>query len=75
MPNDNLECVVVTVDDQYLPKIQSVVVALQLAGMQVDNVMATVGIITGQISQSKMQSLLSVPGVAAVELDQEMRAI
>ncbi|WP_250123569.1 hypothetical protein [Chroococcidiopsis sp. CCMEE 29] len=75
MSDEKVERVVVTVDDQHLPTIHSVAVALQSAGMQVDNVMPTVGIITGEVSQTKMAALESVPGVAAVELDQEMHAI
>ncbi len=75
MSSEKIERVVVTVDDQHLPQIQSVVAQLQSAGMQVGNVMATVGIVTGEVSQAKMQTLESVTGVAAVELDQDMQAI
>ena len=75
MAVEQVERVVVTVDDAYLPTIQALATALEGAGLRVTNVLATVGIITGEVSRLKIHSLEALPGVAAVELDQEMRAI
>jgi hypothetical protein len=75
MADTPLEPVLVTVDDQHLAAIQTVVDALRLAGLQVTNVMPTTGIISGKVSHDKRQALASVPGVAAVEPDEEMHAI
>jgi hypothetical protein len=75
MPNTAAQRVVVTVNEQALTNIQSVVKALQDAGLQVSNVLATTGIVTGSIDTAKRPELNKVAGVAAVEADQEMRAI
>ena len=75
MSDEQVERIIVTVDDQNLPIIQSVVTALQSAGMKVDQVLAVTGIITGAVSPSKLEGLRSLPGVAGVEVDREMQAI
>ena len=75
MSEEEVEPIVVTVDDQNLPIIQSVVTGLESAGMKVDQVLPVTGIITGAVSQSKLEALRSVPGVAHVEVDREMEAI
>jgi enamine deaminase RidA (YjgF/YER057c/UK114 family) len=75
MSDEQVERIIVTVDDQNLPVIQSVVTALESAGMTVDQVLPVTGIITGAVSPSKLEGLKSVPGVAGVEVDREMQAI
>lgn len=75
MPDEKLQHILVTVDDQNLEKIQDVTTALQSAGMQVDKVMLITGIITGKSTPAKIQNLLKVPGVINIELDEEMHAI
>ena len=75
MSEEELEQIVVTVDDQNLPIIQSVVTGLESAGMKVDRVLPVTGIITGAVSQSKLEGLRKVSGVAHVEVDREMKAI
>jgi hypothetical protein len=75
MSDEQVERIIVSVDDQNLPVIQSVATALESAGMKVDEVLPVIGIITGEVAQSKLEGLKSVPGVANVEIDQEMQAI
>lgn len=75
MADPTNEQVVVTVNDQHLATIQTVANALRSAGMTVTNVMPTTGVITGEVSKANLSSLTSVPGVDAVEPDQEMHAI
>jgi hypothetical protein len=75
MSDEQVERIIVTVDDQNLPVIQSVVTALRSAGMKVDQVLPVTGIITGAVSPSKLEGLRSLPGVAGVEVDREMQAI
>ena len=75
MSDEQVERIIVTVDDQNLPVIESVVAGLQSTGMNVDRVMPVSGIITGEVARSKLEQLRSVPGVAGVEVDREMRAI
>jgi hypothetical protein len=67
--------VIVTVDKQHRSDVNSVVIALQTAGMNIGNVLSTAGIITGEVSQAKMQQLKTISGVADVEIDQEMQAL
>jgi hypothetical protein len=75
MSEEEVEPIVVTVDDENLAIIQSVVTGLESAGMQVDRVLPVTGIITGAVSLSKLEGLRKVPGVAHVEVDREMEAI
>jgi hypothetical protein len=72
---DKVVGVIVTVDDQHLPEIESVAGALRSAGMQVERVMPTIGIITGKVSDDKRQDLTRIAGVASVEIEGEMYAI
>ena len=75
MNEDLLDAVIITIDDQHLESIQTVADALMLAGMKVSGVLPTVGIISGSVARAAIGTLKTVRGVAAVELDQEMRAI
>ncbi|MFO0820866.1 MAG: hypothetical protein U1A77_23160 [Pirellulales bacterium] len=75
MEKSSIERVIVTVDDEHLEGIDSVAAALRVAGMQVTEILSTVGIISGQAPQECRQKLESVRGVKAVESDGEMRAI
>ncbi len=75
MSDEQVERIIVTVDDQNLSVIESIVTALESAGMKVEQVLAVTGIITGEVAQSKLAALRSVPGVAGVEVDREMQAI
>jgi hypothetical protein len=75
MPNNQHQRIVVTIDDQHLPEIQTIASSLRMAGMRVDNVLSVTGIITGEVSQIRINELRDVSGVANVEPDEEMRAI
>jgi methylmalonyl-CoA mutase cobalamin-binding subunit len=67
------EHVVVTVDEMHVDRIQQVADALRQAGFEVNQVLGTSGIITGNVEPSKRASLASVPGVMAVEDDQTIQ--
>lgn len=73
--NQGMVRVIVTVDKQHRSDVNSVADALQIAGMNIGNVLSTAGIITGEVSQTKMQQLKAISGVADVEIDQEMQAL
>ena len=75
MAGEQVDRIIVTIDDQYLLDIEAVVTALETAGMQVNNVLSIAGIITGEVSDSKIQDLKSLPGVVDVEIDQEMQTV
>lgn len=75
MSDEQIERIVVTIDDQNLPIIQSVVTALESAGMKVDRVLTVTGIVTGEVAQSQLEGLKSIPGVVNVEIDRQMQAI
>ncbi len=56
-----------TVTDDQLTNIDELVDRLRAAGMQVDQVLPTVGVITGSVTKSQRTSIERVAGVAAVE--------
>jgi hypothetical protein len=59
--------ITVTVTDDQLTNIDELVDRLRAAGMQVDQVLPTVGVITGSVTKSQRTSIERVAGVAAVE--------
>lgn len=69
------QAVIVTVDDAHIGNIQSVARSLSAAGLQVSNVMPTIGIIAGSVPASSIATLKALPGVLDVEADREMHAI
>ncbi len=75
MSDEKVVRIIVTVDDKHLSEIQSVASTLQSAGMKVNNVLSTTGIITGEVTPPKIPELKRIPGVVDVEPDQEMQAI
>ena len=75
MSDEQVQRIIVTVDDQNISVIQSVVTGLESAGMKVEQVLPVTGIVTGEVAPSKLEGLRSVTGVAGVEVDREMRAI
>ena len=72
---ETVQRVIVTIQDSHVPKIRSVANALKRAGLNVTNIMPTVGIITGEIEAASIERLSAVAGVLAVEPDREVRAI
>ncbi len=56
----------VSIDDEHLGSIGSIARALQDKGMQVEQVLDGVGIITGSVTDERRLLLASVPGVAAI---------
>lgn len=59
--------VTVAVDDDHLEAIADVADALRSRGMQVSQVLDTVGIITGSVPDGQERSLQTVDGVVGVE--------
>ena len=59
--------ITVTIDDDHLARADEVADQLRAAGMTVEQVLGTVGIITGSVGPDQRASLEAVPGVAAVE--------
>ncbi|HET9142844.1 hypothetical protein [Actinophytocola sp.] len=59
--------IVVSVADDHLDGIDEVVAGLRAAGMRVDGVLDTVGMVTGSAAPDSLDALQSVPGVADVE--------
>lgn len=57
----------VAVDDDYLNRMPEVVQKLQVAGMKVEQVMETLGIITGSCDSQKVEALSQIEGVTHVE--------
>jgi hypothetical protein len=68
---DNLAHVSVTVDDEHLASLPEVVAALREHGMQVDDVLAGLGIVTGSTADAAL--LEEVEGVSGVDTQLEHR--
>lgn len=62
--------VVVTVDDDAMPRIHDVAKQLGSAGLKVSKVMPLTGVITGHFSGQALSVLQGVTGVMSVELEQ-----
>jgi hypothetical protein len=63
--------VVVSVADDSLDDLPTVVSALRDAGMVVEDVLETLGLVTGSVAPEVGALLAAVPGVSRVELDRE----
>jgi hypothetical protein len=57
----------VTVDDEHLASIGDVAAVLRANGMQVDQVLDRLGVISGSIPEDRQESLQAVAGVRSVE--------
>ena len=65
------ERILITVDEGHLVDIDAVAEGLRAAGMTVERVLGTIGVITGLASSECRPALEHVPGVMAVEADQK----
>jgi hypothetical protein len=65
MPNVNLS---IAVDEQYLDQMLEVAQNLQSAGMNVEQLLEKIGIITGSCDSEKVEALSQVAGVSHVEI-------
>jgi hypothetical protein len=59
--------VTVTVADSHAGDVGAVAQRLELAGMQVEQVLTVLGIITGSVDETRATALEAVEGVAAIE--------
>ncbi len=65
--------VLVSVEDGHLERLSAVAEALRSAGMEVDEVMDDLGVVSGSIEPAKIERLAAVTGVASVERSREVR--
>ncbi len=61
--------VTVSLDEAHISQINQVADQLRAAGLEVDQVLSTIGIVTGSIESENMSSLSQVDGVESVEQD------
>jgi hypothetical protein len=59
--------VIVTIDDRYLDRLGEVAERLKAAGLDVQQQLASAGVLTGTVSSDQLAALQSLEGVAAVE--------
>ncbi|WP_030338385.1 hypothetical protein [Streptomyces sp. NRRL S-1022] len=59
--------IMVTVEDAHQERIKAVADQLRAAGMRVRQVLPTIGVITGTVSDSQRDAIGNVGGVARVE--------
>lgn len=62
-----MDSVVVSVTDDHLNDLSTVLAALRQAGLVVDGIQEALGTVTGSIDADAIGRLETVPGVAAVE--------
>ena len=67
------ERITVTVGDENLARVDEVAAACRAAGMTVDEVLGNVGIITGSVPAACRTAVEEVPGVNAVEGEQQFQ--
>ena len=72
MHSSNVE-VTVAVDENYKDRISEVAQSLRSAGMNVEQSMELLGLITGSIEPKKVKALSEVEGVLHVEPSREIR--
>jgi hypothetical protein len=63
--------ITVTVDDDHLSGIEGIADQLRAAGMQIHQVLDSVGVITGEVTDAVRPAISEVPGVAEV-VDQHL---
>ncbi|MBT9318001.1 ketohydroxyglutarate aldolase [Leptothoe spongobia TAU-MAC 1115] len=63
----------ITIDDAHLEQIDQVTEALKSAGLEVEQTLSTLGIVTGSIASDKLSSLSEVAGVDSVESDKPIQ--
>ncbi|MBV1778212.1 hypothetical protein KRR55_03665 [Paeniglutamicibacter sp. ABSL32-1] len=64
---------IVTVQSQYLGRVQEVTEMLESAGMQVERVLGTLGQIIGRAEEAKRPTLAGVEGVQSVDPARQVR--
>lgn len=62
--------ITVTVDDAHLDDLEGLAAALRAAGMQVQQILSSIGIITGEVADAQRAAIVQVPGVVSVENQQ-----
>ncbi|MEM7796038.1 MAG: ketohydroxyglutarate aldolase [Cyanobacteria bacterium P01_C01_bin.118] len=62
----------ITIDDAHLEQIDQITEDLKAAGLDVEQTLSTLGIVTGSIDSEKVASLSDVTGVDSVETDKKV---
>ncbi|QZZ19142.1 ketohydroxyglutarate aldolase [Leptothermofonsia sichuanensis E412] len=57
----------ISVNEEYKDRLPEVAEKLRSAGMQVDQWLVEIGVITGSAASEKIEQLRQIPGVAAIE--------
>ncbi|MBF1999260.1 MAG: hypothetical protein IGS38_00890 [Synechococcales cyanobacterium M58_A2018_015] len=63
--------ILVAIKDEFLGQLPKVCHRLQSAGMSINDVLSTVGTITGSIDSENLATLRTIEGVASVEQEEE----
>ena len=61
--------ITVTVADSHLAGIDELAAQLRDAGMEVDGVLAAIGVVTGSVDSERLAAIAALPGVAALEVE------
>ncbi len=60
----------VSIDDAHLPQIQQISEHLQSSGMSIEQILSSIGVITGSIESEQVNNLYQIEGVQNVESQQ-----
>jgi hypothetical protein len=63
----------IAVDDESLERVEEVVRACRALGFRGDSTLTGVGVFTGTIAAENVAALRALPGVAAVEIERNVR--
>jgi hypothetical protein len=61
----------ISIDENYIDKMPEVVENLQSVGLQVEQSMQEVGVVTGSCEQAKVAAISQVEGVSEVETERQ----
>jgi hypothetical protein len=67
--------VLVSVSDDYLDRLPLVSEQLQAMGMKIDQLLTTLGVITGEVDAKKLPILQTVAGVSNLEEEKPFEAL
>ncbi|MEP0912926.1 ketohydroxyglutarate aldolase [Leptolyngbya sp. GB1-A1] len=67
--------ILVSISDDYLDRLSEVSEQLQASGMKIEQVLSTLGVITGEIDAENLSALQTVAGVSNLEEEKPFEAL
>jgi nitrate reductase NapAB chaperone NapD len=64
--------ILVSIDDQYLPEMSQMVHRLEQAGLEVEQTLGELGVVSGTAEAENISALRDLDGVASVDAEREV---